>query len=825
MRLTEIKKPAKWRLTSKVKTLHQIDDREVGLSDYYPLSHLMDEHTFVTKNGDLGVVLSLKGIAFEVSSEEELTLFNHRLADFYKSLPTSMAVYCTLHRGKENAYPHGDFPASFAKDFNVAYAKTFEHQSLYVNRWYLTLILKNPTKQGSKKWVFLKELFHIKHFKDQKEVFKKMALTLQQYSMEALSALSDYLPRLLGDVDFQGGKRSEVLGFLSLCMNGKYAPVVKPHPFTSLSRYLPQERLSFGHQVMEWRGNTALDKRFGAMLSIKEYQHQSKGMGLKFLLSANFSFISTHIFLPQSKTFAIDLMNVQLSHLSDSGDAALSQKDALEAARDGVASSFIGFGQHQHTLLILSDSQQSLDEKIAHLSQIYQQEIGLVLIRESTNLKSAYFSQIPANFTHMRRAALVSNENFSDYAPFYNYHHGYKNGNHLGSAWALMESQGRTPLYFNFHEKGFGTKDNPPLGHALMLAPAGSGKTTLLCALDALGKKYHGHSFFFDRDRGCEIYVRAMGGFYARIKAGMPTGFNPLQLPDTPENRAFLIHWFGSLLVGNALLPEASRKEVEALIHRNFTLPKSSRRLSVIVDFLPVDFAYMNNLSPWLRSKNDEPDGSLAYLFDHTEDTLDLTRYATAGFDMTALLTPENEQVAPAVFLYLFHRLETLMDGRLFSLYLDEAWQFLNHPYWVSKMEVFLLSKRKANVHMTFISQSADKILKSPLKSHLLENTATHIFLANDKACPKTYMDGLQLSQGQYHFIHTTGKASRKFLFRQGHEVAVGRLNLSGLEDYIRIFSANESSVRLCDTVRAEVGDDPRCWIPLFLKKLNEGTV
>ena len=46
--------------------------------------------------------------------------------------------------------------------------------------------------------------------------------------------------------------------------------------------------------------------------------------------------------------------------------------------------------------------------------------------------------------------------------------------------------------------------------------------------------------FLFDKDRGADIFVRALGGVYNTIEVGTPTGFNPLQLPDTGENRAFL---------------------------------------------------------------------------------------------------------------------------------------------------------------------------------------------------------------------------------------------------------------------------------------------
>ena len=53
----------------------------------------------------------------------------------------------------------------------------------------------------------------------------------------------------------------------------------------------------------------------------------------------------------------------------------------------------------------------------------------------------------------------------------------------------------------------------------------------------------------FDKDRGLEILVRALGGEYFPLKNGVPTGFNPLQLPVTPSNVEFLKAGCASSLV------------------------------------------------------------------------------------------------------------------------------------------------------------------------------------------------------------------------------------------------------------------------------------
>jgi type IV secretion system protein VirB4 len=265
--------------------------------------------------------------------------------------------------------------------------------------------------------------------------------------------------------------------------------------------------------------------------------------------------------------------------------------------------------------------------------------------------------------------------------------------------------------------------------------------------------------------------------------------------------------------VGDGSLTDEAKEEVERLINKNFTLDKSQRRLSIVRQFLPIDFAYHKALKPWCQG------GSLAYLFDNPEDTLDLSHMTMAGFNMTHLLSVTQKGCSSSVLDYLFHRIKQTMDGRLISLTMEEVWQFLEHPYWINEMNAFLPDSRKNNLFLVFVGQSAEKILSSPLRSYITENTATQLFLPNDKAKHADYVDGFELTEGQVNFIQNAGNASRSFLFRQGKEVAVGRLNLTGLEDYIRVFSGNENTVRLCDEIRAEVGNDPKQWLPLFISR------
>ena len=70
-------------------------------------------------------------------------------------------------------------------------------------------------------------------------------------------------------------------------------------------------------------------------------------------------------------------------------------------------------------------------------------------------------------------------------------------------------------------------------GHTLICGPTGSGKTVFIGFLVAMLTRQGATQIIFDKDRGLEILVRALGGEYCPLKNGEPTGFNPLKLPPT----------------------------------------------------------------------------------------------------------------------------------------------------------------------------------------------------------------------------------------------------------------------------------------------------
>jgi type IV secretion system protein VirB4 len=92
--------------------------------------------------------------------------------------------------------------------------------------------------------------------------------------------------------------------------------------------------------------------------------------------------------------------------------------------------------------------------------------------------------------------------------------------------------------------------------------------------------------------------------------------------------------------------------------------------------------------------------------------------------------------------------------------------------------------------------------------------------LPNPRADYDDYVHGFKLTDKEFETIRSLGEASRQFLVKQGHRSGVVQLELGALGDLLDILSTSLDNVELLDGIRAEVGDDPEVWMPIFKERL-----
>ena len=610
-------------------------------------------------------------------------------------------------------------------------------------------------------------------------------------------------PRTLGRYDGAYGSCSELAEFLSLLVNGEPRRVLAPTG--DIGQALAQRRLSFGLDAMEFGPMGGAGPSFGAMVSLKDYPAQSRPGMLDGVLRLPFEMVLTESFAFVDRQTALDRMSLALRRLRAAEDEALSLRDELAAAKDEVGAGRAAYGEHHLTVLVKADTLEELDAAVAE-AQAALAETGAIAVREDVNLEPAFWAQFPGNFAYIARKSLISAANFASLASLHNHPTGQAEAPHWGQPITLFETTAFGPYHFNFHAGD--------LGNFTVIGPSGSGKTALLTFLLAQAERLKPRVAYFDKDRGAEGFIRAIGGRYDVIAPGEPTGFNPLALKDTGANRAFLAEWLATLLrADDARIDAEDRAIIADAIDANFAQPPTHRRLRYLRELFrgarrPSAGDLAARLAAWCE------DGEHAWLFDNAKDELDADA-RVLGFDMTRLL--DSPALRTPAMMYLFHRIEQRLDGSPAIIVVDEGWKALDDDVFVRRIKDWEKTIRKRNGLVGFCTQNASDALDSRISAAIIEQSATQIFFPNPKARAADYVEGFGLSEHEFALIQALPDTSRCFLIKQADHSVVARLDLSGLEGELKVLAGTERSVRRLDALREALGDDPADWLGPFM--------
>jgi type IV secretion system protein VirB4 len=282
-------------------------------------------------------------------------------------------------------------------------------------------------------------------------------------------------------------------------------------------------------------------------------------------------------------------------------------------------------------------------------------------------------------------------------------------------------------------------------------------------------------------------------------------------LEPTPNHLTFLESLVKQLVKHEGLpITPRQEREISEAIKGVMGAAKHKRRLGSVLEFLdPTDENGLHiRLSRWCRG------GALGWLFDNADDTLRLDNCTMVGFDVTEFL--DNDETRTPTIMYLFHRIESLIDGRRIPIFMDEFWKLLNDPAFEDLAQNKLVTIRKQDGFLVMFTQSPQQVLKSPIAYAIISQTATKIFLPNPEADYDDYVNGFKLTHREYEIVKGLGEKSRRFLIKQGQNSVVAELNLRGFDDELAVLSGNTATSLLAEKLVAELGEDPAVWLPEF---------
>jgi type IV secretion system protein VirB4 len=251
---------------------------------------------------------------------------------------------------------------------------------------------------------------------------------------------------------------------------------------------------------------------------------------------------------------------------------------------------------------------------------------------------------------------------------------------------------------------------------------------------------------------------------------------------------------------------------LERALHRLMLEPTAQRNLANLSGLLigrsradPSDLHA--RLRPWIE-------GEKAWLFNAPFDVLALNRRRVFGFDMTSVL--DNEEVRTPALMYIYHRLDELLDGNPAMIFMDEGWRLLRDPtfseFIIDKMKTI----RKLNGIVGFGTQSAADITRAPASHTLIEQSSTNIHFPNPRADEESYIKRFGLTAKEFNFVRNTPPERHTFLIKHGNDSVIARLDLSAMPDLIKVLSGRKETIEECARLRDAFGDEPAAWLSTF---------
>lgn len=795
---------------------------DTSIAEFVPLSSHVSPCVLKTTGGDFLLTWRLDGLPFVGREEWEL---EHRHNSFNRLLQTLRApdfvnvafwVHDLRRRGRVQS--GGRFGQVFNQALSDDYFQALSAQKIMQNELYLTMLYR-PVVMGKK---FVEKSTSVARLQAEQE---QSIAKLMELAGNVEAVVKDYAPVRLGMYEADNGVVfSEVLEFFGFLLNRITEPVPVLH--APACEYLPVSRHMFssktGDFVVSAPGG---QNHFGAILNIKEYTDGTwPGIlnGLKYL---DFEYVITHSFSPMGRQDALKVLDRTKGMMISSGDKAVSQIAELDSAMDQVASGNFVLGEYHFIMALYADDQQKLSQNIA-TARAELSNAGFVSTKEDLAVCSSFYSQFPGNWKYRTRLANVSSLNFLGLSPLHNFATGKRENNPWGECVTVLQTTNGQPYYFNFHathpaENSLGEK---AIANTMVIGKSGTGKTALINFLLSQVQKLDPVPtiFFFDKDRGAEIFVRACGGNYLALENGRPTGFNPFQCERNDTNVQFL-GGLVKVLAGKALYTAREEEDIHRAVESMLDMPAHLRSMTNFQKSLP----NMGDDGLYARLRKWTAGNTLGWVFDNPVDSIDLERASIIGFDYTDVI--DNAEVRVPVISYLLHRLEELIDGRRLIYVMDEFWKILDGG---GGLKEFAKNKqktiRKQNGMGIFATQSPEDALASDISAALIEQTATLILLPNPNASREDYVEGLKLTEAEFQVLKTLDERSRCFLVKQGHASTVCQLNLRGFDDALAVISASTDNIdimhRIIEDEAARAGIStaellPGQWLPRFQRE------
>lgn len=757
----------------------------VHAHDFVPVVCHFDSNTLLTKNGELVQTIEVPGISTEslgVGMDTVTSAIRSSLAENVLDDNTS----CWIHtiRRQKNIDDNIEYNHYFPQHLHKVWAKKQNLRNSFVNIIYITIVVKGmktsfSSIDGLIGYTSINSVIH-SHEKHLNIASEK----IYEVTNNILSDMKTYGATRMG-IRITDSKVYSDPSYIYSHIS-RFSEKNVELPVSDLSNFIAVKKYAVGSSQLEITDEGK--KRFASIFSIREYHHSNQEDLFCKVMQLPIDMIATEIFYPVSAKEAREKYKYQDYILGVSNDNDLSESSGMNLIMDEEREE--GFIKQQLSIMVIADDTRLLEQNLKKLSRSLC-DIGVMHVREDINLENIFWSQLPANFSFIRRAVGNVVENIGAFSSILSTPHGTK-ASKWGRYITVMPGTQNTPYFLNLHA-GYKT------GHTCFFGNKGSGKTTLMNFMVSESMKYNPTIIYISRDETPRLFIKALGG----------TWYDKAMLPklDSPNYIAVMV----DILSGkySNKMTEAEKKKQQELIKVVQKASSYEEAAKVIEEF---DFGGDANL---MKKR----------LMDHIEyfrgKNFTISKSNIIGISLKDIESASGLDLRVAIIISSLKLLGIDKESPK-MLIMDEMDQMFDHAYFDNNIELFY---ELAEIFNIAILGTVDTKGYIDIKHKNLWNAV------DKKTDLKVVMPHQNISYDLCQIFGLTEEEKSSLIKTQYDSVfiikpAKGRsividFNSSGIENEVRILAGWSEDLKLLDKAIESKGENPEDWIPEIYKLMD----
>ena len=732
-----------------------------AMSSLIGLLAFVDQNTFLTKSGDLGVVIRVAGVDAECLDHDERDQVARRFESAIRIFDERFRLYQYLLKRDHAPIPHGHYQNPVLEQairdriaflesktdqlytfdlFMVVMYEGWHRPQTFADR--IRALITSPGATLAQTLSAAKTLLIIENQLDRAREFLS-------------NKAESFLIQLRGAVGVELLDRVSAFRFFRHLLNP--APYKRDVPL-KFNQHL--DYFTCDSSLECHRDHLEVDDYSVAVLSLKEPPSQTFPRMLKALHDVPSNYVIVSEWKPESGWAARREIHSKRRHFHNS-QASLTNYITDQAPNpheilidDGAASvvADLGrclreieitgnyFGKFSLTIVLYDQNRARLHRAVAECFKVFStHDAGL--IEERYNLLNAFLAVIPGNRAFNLRRLWLLNTNYADLSFLFTSRTGETHNPHLDQEYlAVLETSSSTPYFLNLHYQD--------VAHTMILGATGSGKSFFLNFLLTHLQKYEPLTYIFDLGGSYEWLTRLFGGSYLRVGIEQRSfTINPFRLPPTRENLHFLFSFVKVLVEsGGYAMTSQDERDLYDQIGNLREIDPAQRRLFTLSNILGRGLA--EQLRKWVQG------GQYAALFDNVEDNLTLAQFQT--FDFEGM--DQYPQVLEPLLFYILHRAnasiyDPVLDTRFKAFVIDEAWRFLRNDTVRLYITKAVKTWRKRNAAVIVATQSSADLECCQMVKVIAESCPTKMFLANPGMDRREYREIFHLNETEAELI------------------------------------------------------------------------